>query len=202
MNPAMNLDSSHQDADQLLQAGIAASQAHDSEQALALFARASAACPQSGVPHLLAGAEHAALGCFDQAEAAFAKAVLLAPGLDVARYQLGLLQFSGGRVGVALVSWQPLFALDDALALGHFVRGYAALAQDDLAKARAHFVRGLACHADNAPLASDIQKVVHAIDSLQGDAPVPAPTLTQDAAAQLPAQMLLANYGKFGGTLH
>ena len=190
------------EADALLQAGLAASQANDVEKALELFAQASAACPASGLPHFLAGSEYAALGQYEKAEAALANAVLLAPAFEIARYQLGLLQFSSGRAAVALVTWEPLFALEDAQPLGHFVRGFAALAQDDFTQAKAHFQAGLARNTDNAALSADIQKVMQGIeDALATNAAAAAPqapTQTDEAAARV----LLSNYGKFGGTLH
>jgi len=190
-----------QEADALLQAGLAASQENDSQRALELFAQASAVYPASGLPHFLAGSEYAALGQIDKAEGALANAVLLAPDFHIARYQLGLLQFSSGRAAAALVSWQPLFALDDTQALGHFVRGFAALAQDDFAAAKGHFDAGLARNTDNAALSADIQKVLQGMsDALaQGQNATPqAPAESSQAAAHI----LLSNYGKFGGTLH
>lgn len=191
------------EADDLLQAGLAASQANDAERALELFAQASAASPASGIPHFLAGSEYAALGQYEKAEAALANAVLLAPAFDIARYQLGLLQFSSGRAAVALVTWQPLFALDDAQALGHFVRGFAALAQDNFAQAKEHFQAGLERNTGNPALSADIRKVMQGIeDALSKNGPeVPTPhePAEQDPSA---AHVLLSNYGKFGGTLH
>jgi tetratricopeptide (TPR) repeat protein len=97
--------------DPLLEQGLAASQANDSVRALDLFAQASAAAPTAGLPHFLMASEWASLGEIEKAEAAFANAVLLAPDLTIAHYQLGLLQFSSGRAALALVIWQPLLQL-------------------------------------------------------------------------------------------
>ena len=116
------------------------------------------------IPHFLLGSQYAALGQFDKAEAALANAVLLAPSLHIARYQLGLLQFSSGRAAVALVTWEPLFSLEDAQPLGHFVRGFAALAQDEFAQAKAFFEAGLARNTENAALSHDIEKVLRGIE--------------------------------------
>jgi len=189
------------EADTLLQAGLAASRANDAERALAFFAQASAACPASGMPHFLAGSEYAAMGQLEKAEAALANAVLLAPAFHIARYQLGLLQFSSGRAAVALVTWEPLIALDETQALGHFVRGFAALAQDDFVQAKAHFTTGLARNMDNAALSADIQKVLQGIDDAQAR--------NSGVASQQPAEhdeaaahVLLSNYDKYSGTLH
>lgn len=183
------------EADALLRAGLAASQANDAQKALALFAQASRACPASGVPHFLAGSEYAALGQIDKAEAELANAVLLAPAFHVARYQLGLLQFSCGRAAAALVTWGPLFELADGHALRHFVQGFAALAQDEFAQARSHFEAGLVRNTENAALSHDIERVLRGIDAQAQ----PCETSAQPDPA---AHILLSNYGKLGGTLH
>jgi tetratricopeptide (TPR) repeat protein len=177
--------------DDLLQAGLAASRSNDVDKAIELFGQASLACPSSGVPHFLAGSEYAALGQFDKAEAALANAVLLAPALHIARYQLGLLQFSSGRAAVALVTWEPLFALDAAQAISHFVRAFAALALDDFEQAKAHFKAGLDRNTENAALSQDIEKILRGIEEAK-----------QPASGEGAAHILLSNYCKFGGTMH
>ena len=179
----------------MLRAGLAASQANEVEKALQLFAKASRACPASGVPHFLAGSEYAALGQVDKAEAELANAVLLAPAFHVARYQLGLLQFSSGRAAAALVTWGPLFELADGQALKHFVRGFAALAQDEFAQAKSHFEAGLVRNTENAALSHDIEKILRGIDAQ-------AHPCEASAHPEPAAHILLSNYGKLGGTLH
>jgi tetratricopeptide (TPR) repeat protein len=151
------------------------------------------------IPLLLLGSDYAAQGEIEKAETALAEAVLLAPALHIARYQLGLLQFSSGRPAAALVTWSPLLALDSTEALGHFVRGFESLARDDFAPAQAHFEAGLACNHGNPALAADIQMVMARVRELQ----------TQRAANNahsMPPEppvghVLVTNYGKFG-TLH
>jgi tetratricopeptide (TPR) repeat protein len=195
--------------DELVSRGLAASQAGQSATAIELWQQASMQAPGSGVPHFLMASEFAALGELDRAEAAFANAVLLAPGLLVARYQLGLLQFSSGRAAMALVTWEPLLAANEAdpiaPALAHFVRGYAALAQDAFEGALASFEAGLASNTTNAPLSGDIRLVVGRIQALlagqAGAEPGPA---AQDAAPAEPhdessdSHVLLANYQSHG----
>ena len=148
---------------------------------------------------LLLGSDYAAEGELEKAETALARAVLLSPALHIARYQLGLLQFSSGRAAAALVTWSPLAVLGPAEALGHFVRGFAALSQDEFAPAQLHFEAGLACNHGNPALAGDIQMVMARVSQLQAQGAmrdsVPAP---EESPA---AHVLLTNYGKFG-TLH
>ena len=184
----MNQDPSF---DRLIAEGLEASRNDRAQAALALFAQASALAPASGVPHFLAGSEHANAGNIEQAEAAFARAVLLAPGFAVARYQLGLLQFSTQRLAVALLTWQPLFDLPGTDAIGHFVRGFEALARDSFDEALGHYREGLACKDINQAMGSDILQVVAAVEKLPGQA---APAATQgDPAVQ---HVLLSGYAR------
>lgn len=155
--------------DRLLADGLAASREGRMQAAVALFTQAAELDPASGIPHLLIASEHASAGDFATAELDFARAALLAPGLTLARYQLGLLQFSTQRAPVALITWEPLFALSREDALHHFVRGFAALAQDALEEALLHFRNGLACPSAPAPLCSDIVQVVEAVQALARD---------------------------------
>jgi tetratricopeptide (TPR) repeat protein len=153
--------------DARLAEGLAASQAGRTADALALFTRASEADPSSGVPHFLIGSEHASAGDFTAAELAFARAVLLAPGFPLARYQLGLLQFTSQRVPLAFLTWEPLLALPDTEPLAHFVRGFGALAQDAFDEALGHYRTGLACNPPNAALRADIVQLIEAVQRLQ-----------------------------------
>jgi tetratricopeptide (TPR) repeat protein len=143
--------------------------------------------------HFLIASELASAGNFDRAEAEFAHAVLLAPAWTIARYQLGLLQFTSGRAAIALVTWAPLFDLDAPNCLAHFVRGFAALAQDDFAQAQSQFRAGLSCTIDNPALASDIEKVLARIECTHA-----SPTTTEPEREGASSHVLVSNYGRIG----
>jgi tetratricopeptide (TPR) repeat protein len=173
----------------LIAQGLAASQENRAQAALDFFAQASALVPASGIPHFLIGAEHAAAGDLPSAEAAFANAVLLSPEFLLARYQLGLLQFSSDRAAMALVTWQPLVRLPAQESLGHFVRGFAALAQDQFDEALRHYRGGLACQGANPSVAADIARVVEAVERLA--------QRTAGAGSEETSQhVLIAGYGR------
>jgi tetratricopeptide (TPR) repeat protein len=188
-----------------LEAGMQASAEGDSAQALALYEQAAAEAPGSGLPHFLAGGEYASMGQMDKAEAAFANALLLAPGFAVARYQLGLLQYSSARAAVALVTWQPLLALPEDSPLPYFVRGFAALAQDSFQDALALFDAGIERNTDNPPMTSDIRKVIAGIEAVLSQQ---AGSSTHDTAIEQQepeesedaqtAHILLSNYRQQG----
>jgi Flp pilus assembly protein TadD len=188
--------------DFLMANGMSASQANDGVQAIEWFQKASAVDPSASLPQFLLGAEFAALGDMNQAEAAFANATLLAPAFPMARYQLGLLQFSSGRAGVALLTWQPLLELPQTDALPHFVRGFAALAQDRFEEALQHYRQGLDLNTTNAALSGDIEKVIAGINALGAHAapqdPQPAMRETEEADEGSGNHVLLANYHQQG----
>ena len=179
-------------ARRLMDAGIAASRSNDSALALGLFAQASAAMPGWGLPHFLSGSEYAALGDWAKAEAELANAVLLAPGLHLARYQLGLLQFSSARAAVALVTWQPLLGSQEEPSLSDFVQGFAALAQGLFDEARGHFRRGLSHASVNPSVAGDIGKVLEKLLAASST----REELADQAAPEPLSHVLVANYDR------
>ena len=150
---------------------------------------------EDSIQHFLLGSEFAASGEYEKAEHAFANAVLLAPAFHLARYQLGLLQFSSGRLAVALLTWEPFLAMDEAEALPHFVRGFAMLAQDQLEAARAHFETGLNRNETNPAVFDDIRKVIERMGVARQD---DSPVASGEHSAN---QVLISNYGK-SGALH
>lgn len=177
----------------LISDGMTASQANDGQRAIDCFQKASVAAPSAGLPQFLLGAEFATLGDMGRAEAAFANAARLAPDFPMARYQLGLLQFSSGRAAMALLTWQPLLDLPENDPLPHFVHGFAALAQDRFQEALQHYDRGLSLNTTNEALSSDIGKIIDGIHALQ-------PTVTTETESE-EAQgnhVLLANYQQQG----
>ena len=179
--------------DALMTQGMAASQANDAEQAITCFQKASDALPEAGLPQFLLGAEFAALGDMNRAETAFANATRLMPAFPMARYQLGLLQFSSGRAAIALLTWQPLLELPETDALPHFVAGFTALAQDRPAEALTHFDRGLPLNRDNEALSGDIVKVMNGIRAAIGST-----QLASSSPTEAEAHVLLAGYQQRG----
>ncbi len=169
----------------LLARGVAASQANDSRSAIELFRQACELAPSAGLPQFLLGSEYAAAGDMQAAEGYLANAVLLSPDLVLARYQLGLLQFSSARTAAALVTWQPLAQLPPSTPWPHWVRGFAALARDEFEQARSHLQQGIALNHENAALNADVRKVLEGIDALAAPkAAGTGPTDTQPSSTQ------------------
>jgi tetratricopeptide (TPR) repeat protein len=149
-----------------IRAALASSQAEDGDSALGHLRQAALVDPTSGLPHLLMAGEFAEMQRYEDAEASFARAILLGPQLTIARFQLGLLQFTSGRIPMAFMTWQPLAALGPDDPLVGFVDGFVALASEDLSTARSAFERGLALDGTSEPLRRDIARIVTEIDRL------------------------------------
>lgn len=172
-----------------LDQALEASARGDSAIATELFLQAIAEQPDSGAAHFLLGSEFAALGDIVRAEHHISTALLLSPQWHVARYQLGLLQFSDGRVPAALLTWQPLAELEESSPLPHWIQGFVALARNDFDGARPLFEAGLERNAENPAMSADIQRVLAAM---------PSPEASAQPADDGVAHVLLSNYQQAG----
>lgn len=194
--------------DALMREALAASQQNDSETALALFARVSEMSPSAAAPHLLAAGELAHTGRYAEAEAAYARALLLDPALHIGRFQLGLLQYTSQKVPMAMLTWQPLLELGRAHPLALFVQGFASLAQDRLSDAVGFFHAGMRANTENAPLNADIAMLLQRLaDATAASEGARAPAAEAAEATNAPtdtegrAHVLLSNYQQ-GGPIH
>ncbi|HEX8029262.1 MAG TPA: hypothetical protein VF491_12400 [Vicinamibacterales bacterium] len=199
--------------DTLIQQGLHASESDNTELALQRFREAAQAVPGNGLPHFLAAGELAQTGRMQEAEGAYATAVLLAPDMAIARYQLGLLQFATDRLALALTTWQPLLALGEDDFMRRFAQGFFAMAAEDVPEAQAQFRAGLALNTVNPPMNRDIERVLASLDEISANlaasagqaagasAPVVDAVGEADAEAQAgdgSAHVLLANYQPVG----
>src|SRR5450830_189736 len=100
---------------------------------------------------LLAG-EHAQAGQMDLAEAAFITALQRDPDYAIARFQLGLLQFTSARPSVASVTWAPLDKLPLQHPLRLFKNGFEFLARDMMHEAVQAITQGIQKNISNGPL--------------------------------------------------
>lgn len=152
--------------DTLIQQGLHASESNDTELALQRFREAAQAAPANCLPHFLAAGEFAQAGRTQEAENAYATAVLLAPDMAIARYQLGLLQFATDRLALALTTWQPLLTLGENDFMRCFAQGFFAMAAEDVPEARAKFRAGLALNTSNLPMNHDIERVLASLEEI------------------------------------
>lgn len=141
--------------------------------------------PGDARPLLLLAAQYAHAQQMDRAEACYIEALQRAPDFSIARFQLGLLQFSCGRPAAALATFAPLDHLPGEHALRLFKNAFTCLARDQLQEARTWLEQGIASNRENPPLNSDMQKIVRQID-LQLSSPHQSAGTAQAGAASLP----------------
>jgi tetratricopeptide (TPR) repeat protein len=146
-------------------------QADEPAAAIARLQQAAQQYMHDARPLLLVAAAHAQAGQTDQAEASYIAALQRAPDLAIARFQLGLLQFSAGRPAAALATWAPFDSLGPDQPLRLFRDALACLAQDRFDEAIALFQQGMAANRDNPALNGDMQRFVDAINRLPGRQP-------------------------------
>lgn len=180
-----------------LEQALQASNAGDAKTSVRLLRSAIQETPSDPLPHFLLAAELAQMGEMEQAEAAYANTVLLAPAFETARFQLGLLQFTSGRPSLAMLTWSPLLELPDTNAFQHFVQGFASLAADHFDDAAWHLREGMALNQNNAPLNADMQKVLDRIAPLISAAAA-AVDKTDAQTAKASHHVLLSNYQQDG----
>lgn len=110
--------------------------------------------------HFLKGSLLAALRHYEAGEAAMAYAVLLAPGYEIARFQLGLLQLSSAKPDAARTTLAPLLDLADDNPLKLFAEGLTLLIGDELAQAIDRLEAGIARNQMNPALNRDMQMLI------------------------------------------
>ena len=118
--------------------------------------------------HFLRGSLLAGLKRYGEAHAAMARAVEVAPGYALARFQLGFLELTSGDSAAADATWRPLQDIDPDNPLGHLVRGLQHLARDEFEPAIAALSAGMARNADNPALNADMQLIIDELKAKLG----------------------------------
>lgn len=110
--------------------------------------------------YFMRGSVLAGLGRAIEAHSAMARAIEIAPGYALARYQLGFFELTSGEADRALSTWGPLFALGDDNYLRVFAEGMTHLIRDEFAAAIEKFQAGLALNQENEPMNHDIRLLI------------------------------------------
>src|SRR5438309_10016259 len=144
------------DAEELLYLALQAMEQERDEDAIACLKRGIALEPKSGLLHHLLGAMYAQLGMIDRAIDEMTQAITHAPGLHMARFQLGLLHFTSADLQSAEKVWQPLSELPAEHPLYLFRSGLLHLACDEFAQCVADLRRGVELNTEHPSLNHDM----------------------------------------------
>jgi len=183
------------DHEEVLHLALEAMRSSRHGDALQHLKDAAARWPDNPNVHFLLGAEHAQIGLFERAVEDMTAAVRLDPEFVPARFQLGLLFLTHGRVVEAQSAWKPLDTLDAANPYLHFKQGLESLAHDDFAACRESLARGLALNTSNPALNREMQRIVEEAAALHAASDA-AEKSASDAPA--PRHVLLSAYTREG----
>jgi tetratricopeptide (TPR) repeat protein len=113
--------------------------------------------------HFMKGSLLAAQQRYTEGQAAMRHAVDLAPGYDIARFQLGLLELSSGDAQAADATLQPLADAAGEHALSLFALGLRHLARDNFDQAEALLRRGIEINEDHPLVSRDMELMLAGI---------------------------------------
>ncbi|TCS37735.1 tetratricopeptide repeat protein [Paucimonas lemoignei] len=176
----MELQTSDLDADELLHLAIQASQSDRHDQAITYLKRAMAKAPENADIYYFLGAEHAQIGLYERAMEEMAQALELNPALHTARFQLGLLYLTSGRVEPSLQTLQPLEELGEQSYFYWFALGLGHLIRDEFADCKRTLEQGIGLNQANPALNNDMQRILDAMKD-KIDAPTDAPVEEAEA---------------------
>jgi Tfp pilus assembly protein PilF len=151
------------DADELVALALRATQRGDTQAALGHLERAVARDPRHGPAHHLRAGLYAGQKRFDLAIPEMQLAVELDADPAPARFELGMMLLSTGRIEEARRAWQPLEALGEEHALFLFQRGMLAMVADRFDETLADLERGIARNHANPSLNREMQKVIERV---------------------------------------
>lgn len=176
------MTSSETGPDRLLEQALGAMSADRDDEAMGLLDSLLVQEPDHVHGRYLKAALHAQAGQMDLAEAGLRAVVADAPGLVMARFQLGQALLVRGEVSETKALWDELTGLPSDSAVGAYARGLLALAQDDVPSAVAQIEEGLLCPQEVPVLANDMRRILAQLADSQ---PPPAAMMLSGYARQV-----------------
>lgn len=166
------------------------------EDAIGAAKRMLERSPEEASAHFLLGALHAEIGLIPRAIEEIGRAVALAPDLDAARFQLGLLELHREAADRAREIWAPLMQRDEDDAYAWFARGLIELSEGRPPQCIAALRRGLERNDFDAALSDQMARVLAVVEG-GGAGPVPlagTPRARPGADPSAVRRALLARY--------
>lgn len=170
------------DAEEYLHLAINATKTNEHHSALEYLHKSLELEPDNAGAIFLMAAEHAELGLYDRAIEGMQKALEIAPDLEMARYQLGLLFMQQGRIDESKDVWDYLSENADDKAIEILAKGLMKL--DEESKEGLDLIReATETETSNAFLRESINKIY---DNLtQSEAPTKADKESSDPVHSL-----------------
>lgn len=162
------------DASEYLHLAINASQNGDHHAALNYLNTALELEPKNAAVHYFRAAEHAELGLLERAHAEMIEALELDPGMDIARFQLGLLSLQLSKLDDARNAFNSLQNTSQDMSLREFSVAYLELLDERIPSAITRLTQGLT-DCQNPALKADMERVLASLsDTADLESPEPA----------------------------
>ncbi|MDU9030474.1 hypothetical protein [Pseudomonas mediterranea] len=153
------------DASEYLHLAINASQNGDHHAALNYLNTALELEPKNAAVHYFRAAEHAELGLLERAHAEMIEALELDPGMDIARFQFGLLSLQLSKTDEAGEAFHLLQATSKDPSLREFSGAYLELLSENIQGAVTRLTQGLP-ECSNPALKADMQRVLASLSDV------------------------------------
>lgn len=150
------------DPDEYLHLALHASSVGDRHACMSYLKEVLKQQPQNAVALYLLAAQHAELGLIERAIAGMQAALVVDPGLQTARFQLGLLLMDRHRAHEALEHFRVLGGSSNP-ALRRYAPAMASLVNGDATAAREQLAQGLAEDSGHGALSALMQRVLDRI---------------------------------------
>jgi hypothetical protein len=111
----------------------------------------------------LKGSVLAGIQSYEEGRLAMVRAIEIAPGFELARFQLGFLEFTSGMPAEALQTWQPFDGLPEDAPFRLFASGLAFLAQDDFVNCDQLLRLGIERNHEHPLINGDMQLILNEI---------------------------------------
>jgi tetratricopeptide (TPR) repeat protein len=134
--------------------------ADDSDAGVREVDRLLAAHPEDPRLHFLKGSLLIGLARHLEAHAAMSRALEIAPGYDIARFQLGFFELTSGEAEAALATWGRLGLLPEGHYLRLFVEGLQHLIADRFSECISSLGSGITLNLENLPLNRDMELII------------------------------------------
>lgn len=170
--------------------------AADSDAGVREADRLLAAHPEDPRLHFLKGSLLIGLSRHLEAHAEMSRALEIAPGYDIARFQLGFFELTSGEADAALSTWGRLGLLPDGHYLRSFVEGLQHLIADRFGECISSLRTGIAANHENVPLNGDMELIICQCESiLSGQA---GASTGESGEAVSATSLLLGGFGAAG----
>jgi tetratricopeptide (TPR) repeat protein len=168
--------------------GLLARVQADDQTGLAAIDQSLVHYPSDPRLHFLRGSVLAGIQRYDEGRLAMRQAIEIAPGFELARFQLGFLEFTSGMANEAFQIWTPFDALPETAPFRLFAMGLVYLAQDDFAECDRLLRQGIELNQEHPLINGDMQLILDEIaprlDAIQ------EPSAAEPASASAAHQLL------------